>query len=406
MRVLFVTPAYPPLPGGGERYVQSLAEALVEKGCELSVVTSSAEHERDFWLGSPHFSHQTTPFPVTRLPVQAWRAGRSTLLLARKAMVLASFLPWSTKFLRRAAQHFPTIPQLAATLEQLPVPDIVHVFNIHWESGLIAGENYAKRHGVPLVVTPFAHFGDQPRGRVALNSMMRHQRALLAQSSAVLLLTSAEVVGLQAWNVTPPLIEVIGGGHDPIPPLIDISHLELPKSFILFIGRASYDKGAIHAAQAVEQLLQAGESAELVMVGQTTDEWERYWQGASAELRSHIHRFGVVSEAEKHAILDRALMLLLPSQCDSFGIVLLEAWAHGKPVIGANAGGIPSVITAEHDGFLIPFGDVKMLANRIQLLLTTTTIRETMGRCGKQKLATQFNWQSVAHQVNIIYQSL
>ena len=57
-----------------------------------------------------------------------------------------------------------------------------------------------------------------------------------------------------------------------------------------------------------------------------------------------IRPLGILDEGEKHAILEASTMLLLPSHSDSFGIVILEAWAHGKPVIGARAGGIPGVI--------------------------------------------------------------
>ena len=52
MHILMLCPAFPPFPGGGERYAYSLASALVQQGQQVTVVTSQARFERDLWLGS------------------------------------------------------------------------------------------------------------------------------------------------------------------------------------------------------------------------------------------------------------------------------------------------------------------------------------------------------------------
>jgi glycosyltransferase involved in cell wall biosynthesis len=52
----------------------------------------------------------------------------------------------------------------------------------------------------------------------------------------------------------------------------------------------------------------------------------------------------------------------LPSRSDSFGIVLLEAWANGAATVGYVAGGIGGVIRHEQDGLLVRCGDLKGLA--------------------------------------------
>jgi len=75
----------------------------------------------------------------------------------------------------------------------------------------------------------------------------------------------------------------------------------------------------------------------------------------------------------------------------AFGIVLLEAWQHRKPVIGARAGGIPDVIKHEQNGLLVPFGDAKALAAAIRRLLEEPDWAATLGESGYDRLG-QYAW--------------
>jgi glycosyltransferase involved in cell wall biosynthesis len=119
-----------------------------------------------------------------------------------------------------------------------------------------------------------------------------------------------------------------------------------------------------------------------------------------------IQPLGIVNEQDKHTLLSRAELLLLPSRTDSFGIVLLEAWAHGKPVIGARAGGIPGVIDEWHNGLLVGFGDVAGLAEAIQTLLTDELRRQRMGENGRDKVHSQYTWEQVGQRVWANYQAV
>ena len=91
LHILIGSAAYHPLPGGGERYVRSLAHELVAQGCRVTVLTSSAETEADFWNGtSTHETVHDGQITVIRLPVRKMVGGRSGLLAWRKAMVTLS----------------------------------------------------------------------------------------------------------------------------------------------------------------------------------------------------------------------------------------------------------------------------------------------------------------------------
>ena len=422
MHVAIVTPAYPPLPGGGERYVGALAHGLAARGVGVTVVTSAATTEADLWNGvaanGAPASLATTPpemtgdVPVIRLPISPFPGRRRGLMLWRKVMVVLSALPGDRPAtLLRLARRFPAIEGLEAALAGLADVSLIHAFNVSWEYGLVAGHAAARAAAVPLVVTPFAHLGAGAGDRVARNSTMQHQLAILSAARRVLVLTSVERDGLVGFGLPAARIAVIGGGVDDPPDDLTASpHWEeashLPEPYFVFVGRLSFDKGALHAVQAILRLRQRGRAVALALVGSTTPEFERFHRGLSAVERAGLRVLGVLPERDKHAVVARSRGLLLPSHSDSFGIVLLEAWSHGRPVVAARAGGIPGVVDEGVNGLLIPFGDVTGLAAAVERLLDDETLARQLGESGRAKVAGAYSWAAVAERVHFHYQDI
>ncbi|MFQ5399193.1 MAG: glycosyltransferase family 4 protein [Anaerolineae bacterium] len=408
MRILFLTPAFPPFPGGGERYAGALALHLTQRGHEVCVLTSGAKVEQDFWRGCiPEQSSEdlNQDYRVLRKPVFFIPGGRFTLFCWRKAMVLLSALPGDqSALLMKMARVVPPIKEYKTVLGQLaPSFDLLHGFNISWEYPLVEGWRVSRTLQTPFVITPFAHFGSVGRDRVALNSTMDHQRRMLMDADAVLTLTSIESQNLQHYGVTGNRLDVIGGGVNerpqfPQPDLIAAKY-QLGQPFAIFIGRASYDKGALHAMEAVTRLCRKGVSLNLVLIGQSTPEFARHFSRLSRDDRRAIRPLGIIDEEEKHALLEASTMLLLPSRSDSFGIVLLEAWMHEKPVVGADVGGIPGVVDDGHNGFLVRFGDVTGLMGATERLLTDEDLRRRMGQHGREKIESLYTWEKVTDRV-------
>lgn len=413
MHIVFVTPAYAPLPGGGERYVSALAHALAERGLRLTIVTSGATAEAGLWNGAPAAPPERDgALTVIRLPIRPFPGRRRGLMLWRKAMVVLSALPGdASAVLLRMARRVPPIVGLDEALAGVDA-DVIHAFNVSWEHGLVGAYLAAGRTGRPLIVTPFAHLGVGDNDRVARNSTMAHQVRILRAAWRVLVLTRVEAEGLAGYGVPAGRLAVIGGGVDAPPDDVAFSPYaapagrDWPQPYAAFIGRLSHDKGAIHAAQAVLELNRRGPALSLALVGATTPEFERFYRRLDGPAQRLIRPLGVVAERDKHAILAGARALLLPSHSDSFGIVLLEAWRHGVPVVAARAGGIPGVVDEGANGLLVPFGDVAGLAGALERLLADEALARRLGENGRDKVAAAYRWEVVAERVHSHYRAV
>lgn len=415
MHILFVTPTFPPMPGGGERYAASLAAHLRERGHVVSVVTSAATQESALWEGTSSTAVTKLNEPqeaVIRLSLRPFPGGRSGLMLYRKLMVVISALPGDqSATLSRLAARVPWIDGLEGALAAVGPVDIVHAFNVSWESAMVAGAAFAKQRSVPFVVTPFAHFGVGKHDRVARNSTMDHQLRLMGEAAQVMVLTEIERRGLAGYGIPMARINTLGGSADPLPDdwvsaMAQLDNRNLPRCFALFLGRASRDKGAIDAAEAVLALRRQQHDISLVLAGSSSPEFNRWLAQLPSDQRPSIVPLGLVSEETKHALLERASMLLLPSRSDSFGIVLLEAWQHAKPVIGARAGGIPGVIDDGQNGLLVEYGDGAGLSAAIARLLDNPTLAATLGNDGLRKVTHELTWEQTAARAESTYRLL
>ena len=93
-------------------------------------------------------------------------------------------------------------------------------------------------------------------------------------------------------------------------------------------------------------------------------------------------------------------MLVVPSKFESFGIVLLEAWTHGKPVIACRDTATACVVDDGVDGFLSEYGNSAELAGLIVRLLTDEPLRRALGARGQRKVGERYTWDVVGRELH------
>jgi glycosyltransferase involved in cell wall biosynthesis len=102
-----------------------------------------------------------------------------------------------------------------------------------------------------------------------------------------------------------------------------------------------------------------------------------------------------------YAALD---VLALPSSPpESFGMVLVEAAACGKPVVASNIPGVRSVVKDGETGLLVLEGDIDDLAHKLDLLLSDSTLRDSMGEVGYAHAQAHYTWSAIAERLEALY---
>ena len=168
---------------------------------------------------------------------------------------------------------------------------------------------------------------------------------------------------------------------------------------ILTVGRWDAKeryKGMDTLITALPRLLTRWPELQLLAVGDGDD---KAWLEDLAEkngVNRHVHFLGGLSVDELAACYEACEIFALPSRGEGFGLVYLEAMAHGKPVIGGSHGGAPEVIEDGVTGYLVPHGDAPQLATSIETLLSDPALAQKMGGRGRQRVEREFRFSVFA----------
>lgn len=112
------------------------------------------------------------------------------------------------------------------------------------------------------------------------------------------------------------------------------------------------------------------------------------------------------SEKDLSALYAASDCFVLPSLWEPFGIVLVEAMATGKPVVGTAIGGIPEIIEHGKNGFLVQPRDARALAERISFVLQNRKTAKKLGAEGRRDVVRKFTWDQTAKSYEKFYAKL
>lgn len=155
--------------------------------------------------------------------------------------------------------------------------------------------------------------------------------------------------------------------HNALDPFFEISPgppLAACPPTILLVTRITYAdryKGVQHMIEAMPAIAAAIPGAKLRIVGRGDDVGRLQRISAAAGASAYVEFTGFLEDRLLAEEMRHCRLFALPSRKEGFGLVFLEAMAHGRPCLGARAGGIPEVISSE-TGVLVEYGDVRGIA--------------------------------------------
>ena len=204
------------------------------------------------------------------------------------------------------------------------------------------------------------------------------------------------------WRIIPNAIDVDFFRPDvPAMPGLDDGR---PR--VLFLGRFEPRKGLKYLLMALPEIVRQVPDFQLVAVG-TGPFGYAYREFLDRKLADHVVWPGLIPSEERPRYYRSCDVYCSPATGnESFGIVLLEAMATGRPVVASDIDGYRKVMGADNrEGLLVPPCDPDALAGAIVRLLRDPAGRELMGRAGREK-ALCYSWPRITDEIESFYREL
>lgn len=178
---------------------------------------------------------------------------------------------------------------------------------------------------------------------------------------------------------------------------------------ILTVGRwdarEAY-KGVDHLIMVLPRLLEAVPDLHLVAIGSGSDVPRLQRLAQESGVAPHVHFLRSLPHEELASAYDSCDVFALPSRGEGFGLVFLEAMAHGKPVVGGAHGGTPDIIEDGATGYLVRYGDIAQLTDCLRRLLAEDKVRHNMGARALERVRRDFTFARFSHNLAAALESV
>lgn len=383
MHVVFVLPRFFPYRGGYENSLFALAKYLVTQGHRATVFTTVADDLESFWLPGFKTFHEESMVvegvAIQRFPIDYSKVRRR----ATRLLGLVPYWRWKARHWRPSFR----IPGLDEALRETAA-DLIHIGPLPYNGIMYAGLRAGELGNTPVVATPCTHLGEPGNNEVEQHYLGPHQVEMLRRCRKILCMTQTERehlaklgIPLDQLAVTPFGIEiesVIGGD-----PEFLRREYKVDGPVILHLGMKAFDKGSEMVVEAMKALWAKGSNAWLVMAGPSLSTFDSYIAQAGRNC-PRLLNLPPFADRDKRNFLASATVVAQPSRVESLGLVLIEAWANGKPVIAVDMEVSRELTTNSGGGVVVPFGNAQRLVAEIERMLNDPGLRQAMGDSGYQ----------------------
>lgn len=317
---------------------------------------------------------------------------------------------WRVDHLARYCKSFLRVMRQLRSKVTSIKPDLIHANSIR--AGLVATaatfglgtpvvwhlHDLLPRHPLSILIRIFASLSKRARMIAVSDAVARNFRGRLSplmSSRVAVILNAIDLEKFQPNGTTPHAIrDEFGLNND---------------DFVLgIIGQLTPRKGQLELIDAFAQAEVT--RARLLIVGaplfnRDSDYALRLEQ--EAEARGVVDRVQMLGpRSDISAIMRELDLLVVNSSAEPFGLVILEAMACGAPVLAAAVDGIPEIIQHGINGWLVPAGDERMLAESIAHLSREPELRSRLAAQGRQRVAAKFSADRFMTELETFYQSI
>ncbi|MFA6570504.1 MAG: glycosyltransferase family 4 protein [Bacteroidota bacterium] len=369
MKLLTVIPYFPPHIGGTENYAYNICKGLKDEYDWKIVVVTSNHGEKNYVeekINGIKIYRLAPLFRISNTPINPF---------------------WYFQVKRIIEKEKPNIINA-----HTPVPFIAD----------IAARTCGK---IPFVLT---YHGDLTKENLILNLFCKLYYFIIGNNT----LTKADkiIATSKYYAKNSPYLNTYINEIGIVPPGVDTHNFNLKVNkgylkkkygnhhYVLFVGqldKTHIHKGINYLLDAILLIKKKIKDIKLIVVGKGDNikNYKKYVQKIS--LEKNVIFTGFVSSNKLPEYYTGSNVTVLPTNNSSegFGMVLLEANACGKPIVGTNVGGIPCVIDNYINGLLVPPKNPQALADAITKILTNPSLAKKMGEKGYKKVIKNFTWE-------------
>lgn len=365
MRILhFYKTYYPDTFGGVEQVIYQICEGVAPLGVDSEVLTISANQPTRSTIDNHRVTYCRPNFELLSTPISLSSISRFKDV-AKSVDIVHYHFPW-------------------------PFMDIAH---------------FVSNHRRPVVLT---YHSDIIRQKWTLKAYQPLMRRFLGQADRIVA-TSPNYLEtsdtLAAFKDKTSIIP-IGLNQDTYPVATPEKlakwEILLPKKFFLFVGVLRYYKGLKYLVEAAKAT-----NYPVVIVGSGPEE-NSLKLLAKKLAADNIYFLGAVSETDKAALLKLCFATVFPShlRSEAFGISLLEAAMHSKPMISCEIGTGTSFVNTAQTGLIVPPRDVMALAYAMKELWENVESARLKGEHALERFKSHFTAREMANKYFEIYRSL
>jgi glycosyltransferase involved in cell wall biosynthesis len=374
-KIVFATGIFPPDIGGPATYIEKLANELVQRRFEVSVITFSDNKIEEKY-----------DFPVISIP--------------RKYPKVIRYFIYFLKLLKLAKNKdvIYSQNQTSAGFPSVLVSKILKKRLILKVVGDAAWESYANRVGGFDNIEIF-----QRKKYDFFTELIRKIRNFVVKNTDKIITPSHYLKGIISdWGVSNGKIEVI---YNALRFSVDLDvskeqaqdRIEVKGDVVLSIGRLCSWKGFETLIDIIPDLLKENPNFKLVIVGEGEERKSLEEKIKKLGLENNVKLTGRVLHKNIPLYFKSSEIFILNSEYEGLSHVILEAMQTGVPIIVSNRGGNPEIIENNFNGFLVEYNNKEQIRKAIMNLHNDKELQKTFIRNSKEKLE-KFNWENLINK--------
>jgi glycosyltransferase involved in cell wall biosynthesis len=386
IRICFVFPRFLPNVGGTEFTIADFSKELARRGYQITVLTTNAIQSKPSVLKKREKMDGATIVRLRFIPVPFYDSfffSPSLVgdLLSVRANIIHIF-SWIPSF-------FVFVPFVIAKIRRIPV--VIHP------------QCYPQR---------FRYYPSRLRRFLGFFMDMVAGPTFLKRADRVIALTNTEANFYRQRGVEN--VEIIRipfqlkkrPSQDQVEEFMDKADLNDGDRILLAVGRVEEYKGMHVLIEALPKIQRQVNNAKVLIVGK---DWGFLSKCLEIARRLYISQSVVhveyLTDEELSCAYEVADIVIVPSFFEGSSRVVIEAWAHHKPVVMTRAVGLAEIVSAKK-GVVVEVGDSNALAEAVVEALSSPSLANSLGEMGYKLLTEEFSLRATTTKLEGIYDSL